>query len=194
MGEWIQNLPVGWMTVESTNAQDVGGDVNWSKAPLFNTKLYPGGFVVKRQLSGSIYSAPPKGVSILNLPNGQVLFEGADLQQSFSEPIALDANNRVTDLGSNKLNLFFKPVDGSFSGRYEWRHQCRSWAKQLRIISDFGLLREDLVDTRQRRGAALKNIDYPAERDHGPGKLCHVGGKRNKLADAEFPLNHLASA
>ncbi len=108
---------VGWLTVESTDTQDVSGEVNWSKPPLFNTKLYPGGFVVQRQLSGSAYSAPPKGVSILNLPNGQVLFEGADLQQSFSEPIALDANNRVTDLGADKLRLIFRPLDGTFSGR-----------------------------------------------------------------------------
>jgi len=52
--EWPLFLPlyggkgcaVGWLSFESTDMQDIGGDVYWSKAPMFDTQLYPGGFML----------------------------------------------------------------------------------------------------------------------------------------------------
>jgi hypothetical protein len=106
---------IGWLNFQSTG--DVGGNVNWSKAAMAKAPFYPGGFVVMRALNGSAYAAPPKGTPVLNLAPGQLVFEGGDLPQTFTEPIAMDTNSRVTDSASNGLSMVFKVQDGSFRGK-----------------------------------------------------------------------------
>ena len=55
---------------------------------------------------------------------------------------------------------------------------------RARSVLDLGLLLHDFIDSNQRRGAALEDVDDPAESDDRPGELHHVGAERDELADA----------
>src|SRR5579864_2251697 len=60
------------------------------------------------------------------------------------------------------------------------------------IIRDIRARRQDFLDTSHGRGAALKNVDYPAERDHRPGEHDDIEVEGNKILEADALLQHLA--
>ena len=64
---------------------------------------------------------------------------------------------------------------------------------QLGIISDCGLLEENLVDARQGGGTALENVDDPSERDHRPRELHHVSVESDEVAGGHAAEDYLAS-
>jgi hypothetical protein len=107
----------GWLTFASDGSQDLVGDVTWTKPAVPRAKYYEPGFKVRTSAMGTIYSAPPKGVPIMNLSTGMLTLDGGNLTQSISDPIAIGANSRVTDLGGNKLSLTFSLDTGLLRGR-----------------------------------------------------------------------------
>lgn len=66
---------------------------------------------------GSSYVRPVGGGPILDLGNnGVVSFTGGDLTDSVVNPIAIDALNRVTNLGTNAMSLSLSVTNGVFRG------------------------------------------------------------------------------
>src|ERR1700682_148829 len=58
----------------------------------------------------------------------------------------------------------------------------------FRAILDLGLLHQDFVDPAHGRGAALENIDDPAQSDHWPSQLHHVGVESDEPANRHAPV------
>src|SRR5262249_11025938 len=103
---------LGWFTFTNESAGDLRGLVGSFKPPQTKSKLYPAGFNVATDLTGSTYLFSP-GVPVLNFnpiifengfpiqqfgpAPGQVIFENGGLSQNFTNQIILGANNRVTN-------------------------------------------------------------------------------------------------
>src|SRR5229473_6630539 len=64
----------------------------------------------------------------------------------------------------------------------------------FRAILDFRLLHQDFVDASHGRRSPLKNIDHPAQRDHRPGQLHHVGVEGDEAANRDPPAQNFAPA
>ncbi len=111
-----QGLIVSWLTFTNAPAEELTGDLVWTKPSTPNGRYYPNGFTLTTTLSGSQYTQPGKGANVLTLTEGYVALEGGDLAQNITDQITLGANNRVTDLSGNKLGLSFTPSTGLFTG------------------------------------------------------------------------------
>jgi len=112
-------LIAGWLTFTSVNSAtgSITGNLIWFKPEVPTAKYYPAGFRVSSEAIGSSYVRPPDGVAILDLgANAAVTFAGGDLTNDIVNPIALDALNRVTNLGTNPMNLSFSVTNGVFRG------------------------------------------------------------------------------
>jgi hypothetical protein len=72
---------------------------------------------LETRATGFRYHAPAAGGAVLNLANGSLALSGGDLPQAITNRIAIGANNRVTNLSSNRLTLTFKTTTGTFTGR-----------------------------------------------------------------------------
>ena len=53
---------------------------------------------------------------------------------------------------------------------------------------------QEFVDAKDRSGAALKQVDDPADRDHWPDELDHVDVEGTEIADCDAMLHHLVAA
>jgi len=114
-----QGLISGWLAFTSVNSAtgSIAGNVVWFKPEVPGAKYYPGGFRVSSEAIGSSYVRPVGGGPILDLGNNAVVsFTGGDLIDSVVNPIAIDALNRVTNLGTNAMNLSFSVTNGVFRG------------------------------------------------------------------------------
>jgi uncharacterized repeat protein (TIGR03803 family) len=126
-GNWPFYIPLygnhglisGWLTFTSVNSAtgSIAGSVIWFKPEVPTAKYYPQGFRVSSDAIGSSYVRPPDGVAIVDFGgNPVVTFSGGDLTNDIVNPIALDALNRVTNLGTNPMNLSFSVTNGVFRG------------------------------------------------------------------------------
>jgi hypothetical protein len=127
-GAWPLYLPaysgkgvlMGWLEFAATPNADLAGTVTWIKPSVTNSRYYPAGFTIELQATGSSYVPPARSSdSILNLTNGTVTFSGGDLADSLADSIKLGSGSRVTNLGSNWLNMNISPGTGIFSGRVQ---------------------------------------------------------------------------
>jgi hypothetical protein len=111
-----QGLVLSWINFANAPGSDLGGDLSWIKPSSAKSKYYSDGFANESTLvSGSSYTRPGRGSTVLSLPNGMIAFN--DLPQTITNKFALGANNRVTNLSSNKMTLSFSPSTGLFNGR-----------------------------------------------------------------------------
>jgi hypothetical protein len=95
----------------------ISGNLTWFKPEVPIAKYYPAGFRVSSDAIGSSYVRPPEGVAIVELGgNPAVTFAGGDLTNSIVNSIELDAQNRVTNLATNAMNLSFSVTNGVFRG------------------------------------------------------------------------------
>jgi hypothetical protein len=126
-GNWPFYVPLygnhglisGWLAFTSVNSAtgSITGNVTWFKPEVPGAKYYPAGFHVRSDAIGSSYVRPVGGGPILDLGNnGVVSFTGGDLTDSVVNPIAIDALNRVTNLGTNAMNLSLSVTNGVFRG------------------------------------------------------------------------------
>jgi uncharacterized repeat protein (TIGR03803 family) len=120
-----QGMVIGWLSFTNALDEDLTGDVVWIKPPSATSKVNRSGFTNLTSASGSHYTRPASGTTILQIANGELSFsEGVlsqfptnELAQTFTNLIVLSSNNHVQNLSSNKLTLTFSQSSGSFSGR-----------------------------------------------------------------------------
>jgi len=126
-GNWPFYIPLngnhglisGWLTFTSVNSPtgSITGNVTWFKPEVPTAKYYPAGFRVSSEAIGSSYVKPADGAAIVDFGGmPAVTFTGGDLSNDIVNPIALDALNRVTNLGTNAMNLSFSLTNGVFRG------------------------------------------------------------------------------
>jgi uncharacterized repeat protein (TIGR03803 family) len=126
-GNWAFNVPLyggqglisGRLTFTSVDSPTgaITGNVTWFKPEVPTATFYPAGFRISSEAIGSSYVRPPSGTPILNLGvNGVVTFSGGDLAGDIANPIALDNQSRVTNFGTNAMNLSFSTSSGLFNG------------------------------------------------------------------------------
>lgn len=106
----------GWIFLTNTGPAGFTSAMTWSRPALPRTRYYPGGFTNQVQLGGSYYIRPGKGTNFLNLDTAGLALNGQNLSDTVSNLFALSLNNRVTNLGPNRLSLSFSTSAGSFSG------------------------------------------------------------------------------
>jgi hypothetical protein len=112
-----QGLVLSWVTFSDASTTDFSGDVSWIRPSLPKAKLYPDGFTAQTSISGSRYSRPARGQGILNLTDANLVLDGGNLDQTISDAVTIDSNNRVVNLGTDKLSLSFSTSSGLFGGR-----------------------------------------------------------------------------
>jgi Calx-beta domain/Divergent InlB B-repeat domain/Bacterial Ig domain len=106
---------ISWVVFAESEESDFAGSFSWFKPALPTAKYYPAGFGVDLNLSGSRYTAPTNSTDpILNFPAGRVQFSAGNLEE-FENLVSL-SENKVTNLGTNKLTLSINKSSGLFSG------------------------------------------------------------------------------
>ncbi len=106
---------ISWVVFAESDESDFAGSFSWLKPALPTAKFYSAGFGVDLNLSGSRYVAPTNSTDpILNFPDGRVQFSAGNLEE-FENLVSL-SENKVTNLGTNKLTLSINKSSGLFSG------------------------------------------------------------------------------
>ena len=103
----------GWLTFTNDLVSDIEGPMTWIKLPQ-PTKFYPAGFTNETEAAGSTYVFT-KGTPVLTFGSGQLSLAGGNLQ-SFTNPITLGSDNKVTGTG---INLSVATSSGLFKGTVE---------------------------------------------------------------------------
>jgi hypothetical protein len=111
-----QGAIVSWVTFTNAGETALSGNATWIKPASLTAKYYPAGFTNQTQLLGYVYQQPAKGQGVLEFSGGAVTFDGGNLAQSFANYVLLDANNRVNNLGANKLTVTVTLPTGAFRG------------------------------------------------------------------------------
>ena len=111
-----QGAIFGWLSFQTTQTNDLSGQIFWGKTNVPSSKFYPS-FNFATTASGFRYHPPAPGQNVLGFANGTLELSGGDLPQPIINHISIGANNRVTNLSSNLLTLTFKSTTGSFSGK-----------------------------------------------------------------------------
>jgi hypothetical protein len=123
-GEWPLYLPlyagqgfvIAPMNFTSTGSNDLSGPLTWTKLGMTTAKYFPSGFFLLTGASGSIYTRPPAGSSVLPLSSGQLVLSGGELTQAVTNQITLGIDNRVTSVANTQIKLTFIPSSGLFRG------------------------------------------------------------------------------
>jgi uncharacterized repeat protein (TIGR03803 family) len=114
-----QGLIMGRLTFTSVDSPTgaITGSLTWFKPEVPTATYYPAGFLMSSDAVGSSYVRPPSGVPILDLGvNGVATFSGGDLTEDIVNPIAWDNQNRITNFGTNAMNLFLSITNGVLRG------------------------------------------------------------------------------
>jgi hypothetical protein len=107
---------LGWGAFTNRGTSSIEGGVSWIKMPVPG-KFYPNGFTTEVQILGSHYAQPPRGVRVLNVATGEVIFGEGNLTAPLTNGVFLTTNNTVTvTSGTNKLALTFTLSTGTASG------------------------------------------------------------------------------
>ena len=108
---------LSWVTFTNSGIKEFSGDMSWIKQANLLAKFYAAGFSNGTSIAGSFYTPPLPGYRVLNFEVATVLFSGGNLSQSFSNNISLGADNKVTNLSSNKFSLTIALPTGLFKGK-----------------------------------------------------------------------------
>jgi hypothetical protein len=111
------SLILGWLTLANGSDRDLQGAVDWFKQPHSGPGVYPSGFAVQSETTGSRYVFS-LGMPVLNFNTGEIQFENGDLAQSVTNQIALNSTGKVMNLSGNKLNLTITASSGLFKGSF----------------------------------------------------------------------------
>ena len=124
-GQWPLYIPLysgggsvlSWLTVTNGLTNDVNGLLSWIKPALPKAKQYPGGFTNENMAAGSLYVRPASSTNqVLDFTQTDILFDGGNLAVPFTNTITLSADNKITNLSSNKLALTITVAKGLFRG------------------------------------------------------------------------------
>jgi hypothetical protein len=123
-GQWPLFVPlyfgqgsiVSWVTFTNLAETALNGNLTWIKPANSTSRYYPTGFTNQTQIFGYTYNQPPKGQGLLDFSGGAITFDGGNLVQNITNYVLLDANNRVNNLGANKLTITVTLPTGAFRG------------------------------------------------------------------------------
>jgi glucose/arabinose dehydrogenase len=106
---------LGWIMITNSAQPDLGGLVSWSRPPGPKPKVHANGFALNSTLIGSSYRAPGTN-TLFGRTDAVVVFRDGNLNESFTNDVALTPKARVTDGGTNKLKLTLTQKTGQFTG------------------------------------------------------------------------------
>jgi hypothetical protein len=107
----------GWLTVTNQSTNHVRGEVDWTKPVQLRAKLHPAGFTNLTSVLGSRYTRPVTTTNrVLNLPQAGVTFSGGDLAGPFTTDIVWSENNKLSEVGTNRLSVSLSTASGLFHG------------------------------------------------------------------------------
>jgi hypothetical protein len=102
----------GWITVSG----GLSGTVSWDKPATTKSKAYNSGFELSGSLSGSTYTKPSFGGTLLSGDTLHLNISGSDLGSTISDDIQVLPNGKVINLSSDRLTLSFSTSSGAFKG------------------------------------------------------------------------------
>lgn len=105
---------ISWVTFTDQPDSDLTGLFNWLKQSQ-PAKSYASGITNEATLTGSRFT-PNSTNNILSVSNALLSFVGGNLAEDFTNAIAIDPKNKVSNLASNKLSLKLNKANGTFSG------------------------------------------------------------------------------
>jgi hypothetical protein len=104
---------ISWQTVQDTGDKDVGGEYNWIKFPS-EARYYPDGFNFSTNAFGSRYDSSL--TPITGFSDALIHLLGGNLTNSIDRRVLISDQNKITLVGTNKVNLNFNTGAGSFKG------------------------------------------------------------------------------
>jgi hypothetical protein len=107
---------LGWLNLAEMEQGGFGGQINWIKLPNSRAEFYPNGFSLQLDAMGSAYKKPSKKNSMLNFSDATLSLSGGNLQTDISNPVTINAKNKVVNEGDIKLTLKLAPGSGLFRG------------------------------------------------------------------------------
>jgi hypothetical protein len=108
---------LSWVIFLDSSEASFTGVATWIKSARPGAVIYPGGFTVQRDFSGSSYRPPTNATErVLALLSGAVGFSAGNLTMPFENEVVLGEGNRVANLGANDLTLSIARASGLFSG------------------------------------------------------------------------------
>lgn len=125
-GDWPMYLPLykkegsifGWLKfVDGSEDYDLTGELLWTRPANPASLAYPEGFSDEVTCNGCRYVPPANGSPVIASTTNIITFMSADPGAEFTNPFLLRANNRVTNLGTNKLVMGFELSSGVITGK-----------------------------------------------------------------------------
>ena len=107
---------MGWAAMDENANEDLSASLAWVKLPSSKATQYSKGFAVETIIHGASYTAPSSGQPMLSWSVGAIRFSDGGLTAPFANSIEITSNNKVKNLGENKLTLAFTPSTGLFKG------------------------------------------------------------------------------
>jgi hypothetical protein len=111
----------GALYIVSTGSTDIDGTLAWTK-PAQTKGTFPGAIQTNLNIDGWIYTAPPKGGSVLpGFTTGQVILTDTN-GFSLAKDVTLTPKNglTVTNPGTDKLSLTITAATGLFKGSFRY--------------------------------------------------------------------------
>ena len=105
------------VTFSNSPASTFSGEATWIK-PTMRTAYYSNGFTLNTALIGSSFMTPSNGVRVLNFTNGTIAFNGANLNQGFTNTVVVNSNNTTVVTGPNATTLVFDKTQGRLTGSH----------------------------------------------------------------------------
>ena len=109
---------LSWMTFTNLAETDIAGALSWIRPTLPKAKFYTNGFAVQTDVVGSSYTSPASNTNrVIEIEAGIATLTGGGLANALTNAFSIASNNKVTNLGTNKLSLTFTAATGLFSGK-----------------------------------------------------------------------------
>jgi hypothetical protein len=128
---------LSWLTFNTNLLSDqITGYLSWIKPAVPGAVVYPLGFTNNVTAIGSLYSEPAAGTRVINLINGQVVFDGGNLPFGFTNVVRLTTNNTVFNFSANSLSFFITLSNGTFTGSVKVPGRSRTNAFKGALLQD----------------------------------------------------------
>lgn len=110
---------LGWLLFGGQEDRDLGGLLSWIRpqATSPNASQYHDGFSFYSECVGFYYNPPSaRAVGIAGMTNGTLTVSGGTLFDALQGQFLIDAKNKLTTVGSEKIALKFASKSGRFTG------------------------------------------------------------------------------
>jgi len=103
---------IGWIDFAGSQ-QSLSGTLDWVK-PAGVAKSIPGGFAIRTSMTGSSYTQPAQGQSVLSMSRAQLTISGSDFDEPFSHSLTAVSPIIMTAPG---VTVKFAPQTGTYRGK-----------------------------------------------------------------------------